>query len=173
MRRLCLSIALAALLVSQPAAAQKFAGVSAGVVVPTGDLGRIDNVGYDISGVWQSIPPLRRAGFRLDASYMALTRKATIRDITQSIANLSVGTVVRFPRISVAYGYAIAAAGIYNQSVRPAPVGSTSSTDLGLSLGAGWRFAIGGRKAFAEVRYHKIVSSRGPRFVPVNFGLAF
>lgn len=173
MRRLYLMMALGALLASQPAHAQKFGGIAVGAVVPAGDLSRIDNVGYDVTGVWQSIPPLAKAGFRVDASYIALTRKATIQHVAQRFANVSAGTVIRFPRISVNYGYAIAAAGIYNQSISPAPIGSTSSTDLGVSLGAGWRFSVGHRQAFTEVRYHKIMSSSGPRFVPLNFGLAF
>lgn len=138
-----------------------------------GELGRVDNAGYGIVGVWQSIPPLATVGIRLDGSLSALSRKATIQHITERIANVSAGTVIRFPRVSVAYGYAIATGGVYNQSTSPAPVGSTSSTDLGISLGAGWRFSVGRRKAFAEARYHKIMSSGGPRYVPVNFGLAF
>jgi hypothetical protein len=164
---------LLALFASRQAAAQKFGGIGAGLVVPAGQMGRIDNVGYGIVGVWQSILPLRSAGIRLDAAFSAMSRKATVQDITERITDLSAGAVIRFPRVSVAYGYAIAAAGVYNHSTSPAPVGSTSSTDLGVSFGAGWRFSVGGRKAFAEARYHKIMSSGGPRFLPVNLGLAF
>src|SRR5690242_15285857 len=117
-------------LLASPLAAQHFGGIGVGATVPTGDLGRIDNVGYNILGMWQSIPPLSRAGFRADASYGALTRKATVQHVTERLTNFSVGTVLRFPRISVDYGYAIAMAGIYNQSTSPEPVGASSLTDL-------------------------------------------
>jgi hypothetical protein len=173
MRCIKLSIAFMALALSKPLAAQKFAGVAAGVVVPLGELGRIDNAGYNITGVWQSIPPLTSAGFRIDASYSAMKREATIQSITERIAGLSVGTVIRFPRISVSYGYAIATVGAYNQSTDPTPVGSASSTDLGVGLGAGYRFTLGGRKAFIEARHTRIMSGGRPGFVPVTFGLAF
>jgi hypothetical protein len=164
-------IAVTLLVFTQPLSAQHFGGVAAGVAVPAGALGRIDNVGYNALGVWQSIPPLTSAGIRVDASYSAMTRAGTIQDITERIAGLSVGTVIRFPRVSVSYGYAIATAGAYNQSTSPMPIGATSATDLGYGLGAGWRFSLGGRKAFAEARFNKI--SSGTRFVPVTFGLAF
>jgi hypothetical protein len=172
MHRLQLWIALFALIGTKSAAAQKLAGVAAGMSIPLGELGRIDNAGYGVSGVWQSIPPLTSAGIRVDASYSAMTRKATVQDITERIASVSVGTVIRYPRISVSYGYAIATIGGFNQSTSPAPVGSTSSTDLGIALGAGYRFAIGKRKAFVEARHIKIMSSGGPRFIPLTFGVA-
>ena len=172
MRPIHLSLIITMLVPARAATAQKFMGLGAAVVIPTGDFGRIDNTGYGVTATWQSIPPLASAGFRVDASYAALSRKATIQDITERIASVSAGTVIRFPRISVSYGYAIAAAGVYNHFTSPRPIGSTSATDLGVSIGAGWRFDLAGRKVFTEVRYNRI-SGGGPRFVPVTFGLAF
>ena len=166
-----LSVALLCMIVAPPVAAQKLAGIAAGMVVPVGELGRIDNVGYAAAGVWQSIPPLASVGFRVDASYNAMKRKATIQAVGERVGSLSAGAVIRFPRISVSYGYAIATVGTYAHWTSPQPVGATTSVDLGYGAGAGYRFAVGGRKAFAEARYHKI--SSGARFIPVTFGLAF
>jgi hypothetical protein len=162
---------LLSLLAVGPLPAQKFGGISAGLTLPMGELARIDNAGYAIVGVWQAIPPLATTGFRVDASYSAMTRKATIQGVTEQIANLSAGAVMRFPRISVSYGYAIGTVGSYAQWTSPRPIGSTSSPDLGFSLGAGYRFNVGRRKAFTEARYHKV--SSGLRFMPITFGLAF
>ena len=153
--------------------AQTSAGIGVGGIVPIGELGRIDNVGYHVTAAWQSIPPLRSAGFRVDASYSAMSRKATIQDITERIFSLTAGPVVRFPRIGVSYGYAMGTAGAYRQSTSPQPIGATASTDLGISVGTGWRFAVGQRPSYVEARYHRIMSSGGPRFVPVTFGLLF
>lgn len=151
--------------------AQTTTGIGAGVVVPVGELGRIDAVGYHVAGHWQSIPPLRSLGFRVDASFSAMGRKQTIQDISERILSVTAGPVVRFPRIGVSYGYATATAGAYNQSTSPQPTGAAASTSLGLGAGLGWRFSIGKRSAFTEARYHQI--SGGPRFVPVSFGLLF
>ena len=151
--------------------AQTTTGIGTGVVVPIGELGRIDAVGYHVTGQWQSIPPLRSLGFRVDASFSAMGRKQTIQDISERILGVTAGPVVRFPRIAVSYGYATATAGAYNQSTSPQPTGAATSTSLGIGAGLGWRFSIGKRSVFTEARYHRI--SGGPRFVPVSLGLLF
>jgi hypothetical protein len=167
------AIVFVAAVYTTAARAQTFAGLGAGLSVPTGELGRIDKPGFQLLGVWQSITPLKSTGFRIDASFISMQRKATIREISERIASVSAGPVLRFPRIAVSYAYVTATAGAYNYSTSPAPIGSSSSTDLGISLGGGLRFPLGKRKAFAEARYHKIMSSGGPRFVPLTFGIAF
>src|SRR3954464_7714768 len=119
-----LSIALFPLLGARDLAAQTFAGLGAGLTIPTGEVGRIDKPGYQLFGIWQSITPLKSTGFRIDGSFSAMKRKATIQEISERIVDLTVGPVIRFPRIAVRYGYVIATAGAYNHSLSPSPVGS-------------------------------------------------
>ena len=49
---------------------------------------------------------------------------------------------------------AMGAFGMYNVSTSPAPVGFRSATDLGVNFGAGFRFLVGTRRGFIEIRYH-------------------
>lgn len=153
--------------------AQTSLGVAAGATIPAGSEARIDNTGYHLLGTLQTMPPFQSIGLRFDASYAAMTRKATIQDITERLFSLSVGPVLRYPRIGGSFKYVVAMAGAYTQTTSPRPIGSTPSTDLGVSLGGGLRFAVKSRVAFVEARYHRIMSDGGPRFVPVTFGLLF
>lgn len=156
-----------------PALAQTNAGIATGLTVPVSALGRIDDVGYHVSGVLQSIAPLAAFGFRGDVSFNSLGRKATIQDITERIISLTAGPILHPTGFATAYPYAIGAFGMYNVSTSPAPAGSRSATDLGVNFGAGYRFAIGTRRAFVELRYHRVLAEGGPRYVPVTFGLLF
>src|SRR3954467_5474229 len=114
-----LSVVFTALLSANALAAQTFTGLGAGFTIPAGELGRIDTPGYQLFGVWQSITPLKSTGFRVDASFSSMQRKATIREISERITSVTAGPVIRFPRIAVTYGYAIATAGGYNHFTSP------------------------------------------------------
>jgi hypothetical protein len=171
-RRVLLFFA-ATLFAALPVRAQANLGIATGPTVPVSELGRIDNVGYHVSAVFQSTQPLTPFGLRGDVSFNSFTRKATIQDVTERIFSVTAGPMLHPPGLATSYPYAVGAFGIYNVSTSPAPVGSRSATDLGVNVGAGYRFAIGARGAFAEVRYHRILTEGGPRYVPLTFGLLF
>lgn len=172
MRR-ALHLVFTGLISAWPVLAQTNVGIATGLTVPVSELGRIDNVGYHVSGVLQSIAPLAAFGLRGDVSFNSLGRKATIQDITERIISVTAGSMLHPAGFATSYPYAIGAFGMYNVSTSPAPVGSRSATDLGVNFGVGYRFAIGTRRAFAEVRYHRILAEGGPRYVPITFGLLF
>ena len=172
MRRALQSL-LAVLLSAAPALAQANVGLATGLTVPVSGLGRIDNIGYHLSGVLQSTPPLAAFGFRGDVSFNSLQRKATIQDVTERIISVTAGPMLHPTGFATSYPYAIGAFGMYNVSTSPAPVGSRSATDLGVNFGAGYRFTIGTRRAFAEIRYHRVLAEGGPRYVPLTFGFLF
>jgi hypothetical protein len=126
-----------------------------------------------VSAVFQSIQPLTTFGLRGDVSFNSLKRKATIQDVTERIFSVTAGPMLHPAGLATSYPYAVGEFGVYNVSTSPAPIGSRSATDLGVNVGAGYRFAIGGRIAFAEVRYHRILTEGGARYVPLTFGLLF
>ena len=172
MRR-ALHFLFAVLFLAPPVLAQTNVGIATGLTVPVSELGRIDNIGYNVNGVLQSIAPLAAFGLRGDVSFNSLGRKATIQDITERIISVTAGPMLHPTGFATSYPYAIGAFGMYNVSTSPAPAGSRSATDLGVNFGAGYRFAIGPRRAFAEVRYHRVLAEGGPRYVPLTFGLLF
>ena len=172
MHRVFLSLA-ATLVGALPVQAQMNLGIATGLTMPVSELGRIDNVGYHLDAVFQSVQPLTTFGLRGDASFNSLTRKATIQDITERIFSVTAGPMLHPAGLSTSYPYAVGEFGIYNVSVSPKPIGSRSATDLGVNVGAGYRFTIGARRAFAEVRYHRILAEGGARYVPLTLGLLF
>jgi hypothetical protein len=160
------------LVLAMPARSQARLGAGAGLTIPVGELGRIDQVGYQLNASLQSTPQLATVGFRADAMYAAMGRKETIQDITERIVGVSLGAMIRARSTASSYPYAVGALGLYNQSTSPRPIGGTSSTDLGFNAGLGARFTLGNRTAFAEARYHHMTSG-GARFVPVTLGFLF
>ena len=167
-----LSVCIGALVLASPVQGQVRLGAGAGLAIPTGDLGRIDEIGYQASVSLQSTPQLARFGFRADAMFAAFDRKATIQDITERIAFITLGPMIRRPGLATSFPYLIGGIGIYNQSMSPQPIGGTTSTDLGFNAGAGVRFKLAGRRVFAEARYHQVTAA-GARFVPLTFGTLF
>jgi hypothetical protein len=66
--------------------------------------------------------------------------------------------------------YAIGGVGYYNIK-EGTPLGTSSHTNVGGNLGAGFRFALTGFSAYAEARYHWVDS--GVAMLPISFGLSF
>jgi hypothetical protein len=161
------------LLGAPPVRAQTNLGLATGLTMPVSELGRIDNVGFHVSAVVQSSQPLTTFGLRGDLSFNSFARKATIRDVTERIFSITAGPIFHPAGLATSYPYAVGEFGIYTVSTSPAPIGSRSATDLGVNVGAGYRFAIGARSTFAEVRYHRILTEGGARYLPLTFGLLF
>jgi hypothetical protein len=173
MRTLTLLVLAGTIALTATAKGQARLGASAGGTFPVGELGRVDQVGYHVGISLQSMPQLAQFGFRGDAVFSAMRRKATIQDITERIVAVTLGPMIRVRRAATTFPYLVGGIGLYNQSTSPRPVGSTSSTDIGFNLGLGARLALGGRLAYAEARYHHVTSPGGPRFLPVTFGILF
>lgn len=171
--RRALQFLIPALLSAPPVLAQTNVGIAAGLTAPVSYLGRIDNIGYHLNAALQSAPPLAAFGVRGDVSFNSLQRKATIQDVTERIVSVTAGPMLHPTGFATSYPYAIGAFGMYSVSTSPAPAGSRSATDLGVNFGVGYRFAIGTRRAFVELRYHRVLAEGGPRYVPVTFGLLF
>jgi hypothetical protein len=69
--------------------------------------------------------------------------------------------------------YLIGGLGIYNSKVAD----FKSENAVGVNLGGGLRFPLGGLSTFFEARYHAMLGERGRdanlQFIPITFGIMF
>ncbi len=144
-------------------------GVSAGLSAPIGNLGKGYETGYHLAGslgFQQRQSPL---GFRVEGMFNQF--QASSGSVNLKIFNLT-GNVVVSPA-NLLGPYLIGGAGLYNTSVSASGLsGSSSSSDVGVNFGAGFRFSLSGFDCFAEARWHQAKDANG-RFVPVSFGVLF
>ena len=169
------SIALLAALavISMPAHAQRRTsfGFAAGATLPVGDLGDATSTGFHVLGTLaisgSASTPL---GFRIDGMYNSLSGKSDGPDL--NIWTVNGNLVYAIPGGMTATPYLIGGAGWYNAKTDES--GAESSSDLGINVGIGARFALSGFSTFAEVRYHNIFSDpESAQMIPITFGILF
>jgi hypothetical protein len=172
-------LAVAALALLAPVAiaqAQLSFGVAAGASMPSGDLKTGVETGYHVMATAGIHPPLAPVGFRVDGMFNEFNEKSPSTDKGRILA-LTANAVFSMPGAIVLSPYLIGGAGMYKMSNSAA--GSTSSSDLGVNIGAGIKFGLAGFGAFGEVRFHHIMAEEilgvtpKNRFIPISFGITF
>jgi hypothetical protein len=177
MKRMFLSVfaVAGALCAAMPLCAQLIArtegfrfGLGLGATMPMGDYGDLDKMGINILGVFET--PLGQSPLylRVDGLY-----SSTAHEVGSGSTSILGGTASALYHFSApqatARPYALGGVGIYN--VDP---GGAAETKIGLGLGGGVTFDLGGLNAFAEARYVSIsTSGSSVTLVPISVGLMF
>jgi opacity protein-like surface antigen len=175
-------VGLAVMLSAQAAHAQGVSfGVGGGIVVPSGDLADVNSTGWTGTAQLRAKPPASPLGFQLDGFYthLGLQGASGHSRMIGGTADL----LYSFPGASMARPYLLAGAGVYNGQTTVDGLGtSDATTKFGANAGAGFDFALGGAKLFAEARFHAIfkamtdvntLQEKTAYMIPVTVGLRF
>jgi opacity protein-like surface antigen len=174
------AIALALTVSASSAQAQRPVsfGIAAGAAVPTGDLGDVSSLGYNVTGSVGYSMPAMPLSFRVDGMFNQLSGKEfeSVTGPDLRIMALTANAAYTLPGVAVR-PYVIAGAGMY--SSKADVDGAESSNDFGLNGGLGVRFALGGLSTYAEARFHNIFvkddvgEKHNVQFSPISFGIQF
>jgi opacity protein-like surface antigen len=147
-------------------------GASAGVAIPTGDLGDVSNTGYNVTLMAGFKPTLIPLGVRLEAAYNQFGLDANDGNI--NIPAFTGNLTYTFP--SVAFSpYAIGGAGLYRVNVDPDPGNSVGENKFGFNIGGGIKFPLSRSfETFVEARYNHVTLDNGSyAFIPITVGILF
>ena len=181
-RRVIALAALAAAIVTAPAAVEaqgsvKF-GVAAGATFPTGDASDLYEWGYHVAGSITGKPMASPVGIRGEVMFHQLTGKegVTVGPVTSDV-----------PNANVIAGLVNAELGMGGVGVRPFLIGgigfyrldfgegTDAQNKFGFNVGAGLDFGLADFDAFVEARYHSIQTDGdlNINIVPLSFGIRF
>jgi opacity protein-like surface antigen len=147
-------------------------GASAGVAIPTGDLGDVSNTGYNVTLMAGFKPTLIPLGVRLEAAYNQFGLDANDGNI--NIPAFTGNLTYTFP--SVAFSpYAIGGAGLYRVNVDPDPGNSVGENKFGFNIGGGIKVPLSRSfETFVEARYNHVTLDNGSyAFIPITVGILF
>jgi opacity protein-like surface antigen len=178
MKRLIVGASVVALsLVAAPTAhAQVGFGVSAGLSMPTGDLGDIAKSGYSVNGLLGVTMPMSPLGFRAEVGYNSWDGKDLLDGATLSSLSGTGNIVLQVPGMIVAKPYLIAGLGAHRLKFDAGGSGedNESDTKLGWNVGGGLNFGLGTLSTMIEARYVSVNTDNGSTtYVPVTFGIMF
>jgi hypothetical protein len=139
-------------------------GVGAGPSIPAGDFATGVDTGVHAAAMLALRIPLLPLSVRGDLMYQRFG--ATGGDVDQ-FAGIANGFFNILP-LPVVSAYVSGGVGLYH--TRAAGV---TSSDIGLNGGIGARINLWLVEPFAEVRYHHVLGTDGPRTVPVTIGVMF
>lgn len=156
-------------------------GASAGLTLPSGDLGDLAKSGYNVKILLGGRAPLTPVGFRIEGGYDSFEGDGN--DANFSIRSGTANVVLGVPMGTMGVSpYVIGGVGVYNTKVDGSFtfLGQTINTDqsesrFGWNLGGGLEFSLGTLKTFVEARYHAVSGDKNPDFnhIPISFGIMF
>jgi len=173
MKRVILGlIALGSIAASSPAAAQlPRLSLGAGGVMPSGDYGTIDNVGWNLLGALEVGLPRSPFAVRADFMYSQTGHQSgSFLTGSTTLSGVSADAVYRIgaPMVPVKV-YLLAGAGYYRVAIDGA-----SETKPSYNAGAGLSFGVGPMKVFGEARFISVLTSGSAmNLFPVSVGLTF
>ncbi|MEZ0332519.1 MAG: outer membrane beta-barrel protein [Gemmatimonadales bacterium] len=175
------ALGLAVVLGAQAAQAQGLSlGLGGGVVMPTGTYGDLMSTGWNATAVAQFKPAASPLGFQVDASYSRFGLQNDV-DGSNRVISGTANAVFSFPSASPVRPYLLGGVGIYDQKITVGDA-SGSETKFGFNAGAGFDFALGGAKLFADARFHTIMNGSvdaetleeaNAYMIPITLGLRF
>ena len=154
--------------------------IAAGGTIPTGDLGDVTNVGYNLTGGIGIKPPLSPFGFRAEGFFNEFGFKddafGTSTDSKFRVMGVNANVLYDLPLTAVGTGnalYAIGGLGYYNSKITGF---DESASNVGWNIGAGFRFPLSGFSGYVEARYHTVSNDNSvgdAHFIPIVFGIVF
>lgn len=158
----------------RPASAQSIRwGVGAGLLMPMGDYGDFDKMGFT-GGLGGTYNLPGGVGIRVDASYGTTGEKSGVTDHSTKIMGGMASVVYAFGAAGPK-PYVMGGLGLYNVKI---DVGGSSASETKVSFGFGAGVAIplgtGGNRLFAETRYTSVsTSGSSTTFLPIVVGVSF
>lgn len=157
--------------VALPAQAQVRFGVGGGLLMPMGDYGTADKMGF-VAGAGVIIPVgTAPVGVRVEGSYSQTSHDGVSgkSKIMGGMASL----IYSFTGAGSVTPYVLAGIGYYNVKV-DVPGFSADESKVGFGGGGGIRFPMGSASLFAEARYMNIsTTGSATTFVPIVVGVSF
>lgn len=147
--------------------------IGAGLALPTGTFGDVNDLGYNLIVGIGSMPHGSQLGVRAEGIYTEYGAKNTSRKshaggITGNLVyDLTAGN-----RATTNSLYLVGGIGWYQTKEELQFVSLQSENNIGWNVGGGFRFPLTGFSAYLEARYHA-VSNTDVKFVPITFGLVF
>ena len=177
MKRLMFGASVVALsLVAAPTArAQVGVGVSAGLSMPSGDLGKAFKSGYSVNGLIGFSMPMSPIGLRGEVGYNSWDGKSSAGadGVTGTSLSGTANVVLQVPGMIVAKPYVIAGVGEHRVKFDDGTQ-NESETKMGWNVGGGLNFGLGTLSTMVEARYVTVNTSGGSiHYVPVTFGIMF
>jgi hypothetical protein len=155
--------------------------VAAGAAIPSGDLGSVTNVGFNVTGGLSLSEPGLPVGIRLEGMFnqFNVSDQAGFQFVNAGdqirVWGGNANAVLNIPLSGMTTGtnlYAIGGIGFANVSETINQ--DSGNTGLAWNIGGGFRFPLTGFSAYVEARYHSL-STNGVNttFTPIVFGLQF
>lgn len=165
-----LGAALVALAPLGSVAAQARFSVAGGIAAPMSDLGDEADLGYNLAAGLNLGGNLRPMGARLEGSLSSFGFKDFPEDVR--VLNATANAIVNLGQQTDS-PYLIGGLGLYNSKFGNAG----SDNAVGVNLGGGLRFLIGGLNTFFEARYHAMLgeaeAGANLQYVPITVGVMF
>lgn len=184
---LAVVVAMPAMVSAQESRPVSF-GVSGGLSLPIGDLGKAYSSGFDVTGHLAFKPAsFTNLSFRADVSFDRFGAKKSVvssTDVNLRTIGLTGNVIYSFPQSSpaVVRPYVIVGVGGFNSksSFKNSTVSleSPSSTDVGVQGGGGINFQLSGFTTFVEAKFVNVFSGSGgssssATWIPITFGFRF
>ena len=171
---LVLLAVMALAIVASPASAQNIRwGVGAGLLMPMGDYGDFDKMGFT-GGLGGTYTLPGGVGIRADVSYGTTGEKSGITDHSTKIMGGMASVVYAFGSAGPK-PYVLGGLGLSNVKVS-AGGSSVSETKVAFGFGAGVSLPMGtgGSRLFAETRYTSVsTTGSSTTFLPIVVGISF
>lgn len=171
---LVLLAVMALAIVVSPASAQNIRwGVGAGLLMPMGDYGDFDKMGFT-GGLGGTYTLPGGVGIRADVSYGTTGEKSGIADHSTKIMGGMASVVYAFGTAGPK-PYVLGGLGLSNVKVSAGGT-SVSETKVAFGFGAGVSLPMGtgGSRLFAETRYTSVsTSGSSTTFLPIVVGISF
>ena len=172
LRQICAVLLGTALSFASPSLmrAQAALSLSGGLAVPVGDLGDYADLGYNVAAGINFGGTRLPIGLRFEGALNGFGLKDIDEDVR--VLNGTANAVVNFSQKADS-PYLIGGLGIYNSKFGS----DDSESAIGVNLGGGLRFPLGGLSTFLEARYHAMLGDRDRganlKFIPITFGIVF
>jgi opacity protein-like surface antigen len=147
-------------------------GAFAGVAIPTGDLGDVADMGYNVTVALGYKPMLTPIGIRVEAAY----NQFGLQDVDGNV-NIPAFTgnlVYELPTMGFR-PYVIGGAGLYRTNVDVSGAGSAGENRFGFNAGGGIKLPLSTNfETFVEARYNHVSLDNGSfSFIPITVGVMF
>ena len=167
---LCTSVAPTATLTAQTVVV----GIGGGALIPAGDYGANDKVGWHVLGMAEVRPSALPFSLRLEATYSRSTHRGDVGGASK-LDGVTADLVwhVRLPRVPGRF-YLVGGVGLYDVRVDVTGFSSASQTKVAFGGGVGWCAGTGATKMFGEARFISARTSGGASsFIPISAGVSF
>lgn len=146
-------------------------GVGGGLLMPMGDYGDVDNMGFTFGGgasIGLGSAPVR---LRVEGSYGTSSHDG-VGGKTKILGGM-VSVVYPFQTAGQIKPYVLAGLGYYNVDVSVTGFGSADESKLGFGGGAGVMFPMSSVELFVEARFMSIATDERTTFLPIIAGVRF